>query len=67
VVAIQAGGNLINDYFDFMSGADQLNKELTEFSGGSRVLVDGLIEPRTIFYVSLLSWLTGLFAAAVLC
>ncbi len=42
VVSLHAGGNMLNDYFDYKSGADIINDSPTPFSGGSRVLVDGL-------------------------
>ncbi len=65
VVSINAGTNLANDYFDHKSGADDLNKGHTRFSGGSRVIQEGLISPATIFRVSVaflvLSALIGLY------
>lgn len=54
VVFINAGTNLANDYFDHRSGADDINKEFTPFSGGSRVIQEGLISPERICKASLL-------------
>ncbi|MFH1730586.1 MAG: 1,4-dihydroxy-2-naphthoate octaprenyltransferase [Planctomycetota bacterium] len=45
VVCVNAGANLTNDYFDHESGADALNRQYTRFSGGSRVIQEGLIPP----------------------
>ena len=53
VVFINAGTNLANDYFDHKSGTDDLNQEYTRFSGGSRVIQEGLMSPRTVFRASL--------------
>jgi 1,4-dihydroxy-2-naphthoate octaprenyltransferase len=46
VLAIHAATNMSNDYVDFRRGVDDLPPELiTPFTGGSRVLPDGLVEP----------------------
>ena len=42
------GHNVINDYFDFVSGADDANLTPTPFSGGSRVIQRGLMAPRSV-------------------
>ena len=54
VVFLHAGTNLANDYFDHRSGADAANKTPTPFSGGSRVIQEGLIAPGRILVGSLL-------------
>ncbi len=47
--------NAANDYFDFKSGNDAANTSGTSpFSGGSRMLLDGLVSPRMAMGVSLL-------------
>ena len=51
-VLIHGGINLSNDYFDFKSGADQKNLHPTPFSGGSRVIQEGLLSSESIFKVS---------------
>jgi len=53
MLAIHAGVNLANDYFDHKSGNDELNRNATPFSGGSRVIQDGLIAPRHILYAAM--------------
>jgi len=45
-VALQAGTNVFNDYFDHRSGNDAANREFVRpFSGGSRVIQLGLMTP----------------------
>jgi len=48
IIAANAGTNLVNDYFDHTSGADEINVNHNRFSGGSRVIQDGLIKPEKI-------------------
>ncbi|MCQ9206901.1 MAG: 1,4-dihydroxy-2-naphthoate octaprenyltransferase [Omnitrophica bacterium] len=52
-----AGTNLANDYFDHLSGCDEANTTPTPFSGGSRVIQDGLIRPRQILFASCASFI----------
>lgn len=41
-----AGANVLNDYFDHRSGADELNRSpITPFAGGSRMIQRGLLSP----------------------
>lgn len=48
-VLIQAGANMINDYFDHVSGADRRNRQaITPFTGGSPVLKLGLLKPERV-------------------
>ena len=67
VVFIHAGTNLANDYFDHKSRADEINKQHTRFSGGSRVIQEGLMAPRAIARASFvffgLAVLIGLYLA----
>jgi len=53
-IFMNAGTNLANDYFDYKSGADNINTQFTTFSGGSRVIQDGLISANVIYKASLL-------------
>lgn len=47
--------NVANDYFDFNSGNDAANTSgMTPFSGGSRMILDGLVKPQTALLVSLI-------------
>ena len=48
MVAIHAGANIANDYFDHTSGNDWLNKDVTPFSGGSQLIQQGLLSPKQV-------------------
>lgn len=65
IILLNTGTNLINDYFDHTSSLDDINRELTKFSGGSRVIQDGLISAKKILLVGLaafvLASLIGLY------
>ncbi len=61
VVFVNAGTNLANDYFDHKSRADDINKEFTPFSGGSRVIQEGLISQEKIYLAAIF-----FFALAIL-
>jgi 1,4-dihydroxy-2-naphthoate octaprenyltransferase len=51
-----ASANLANDYFDHLSGNDALNTEfITPFTGGSRVIQQGLATPREVLVAALVS------------
>jgi 1,4-dihydroxy-2-naphthoate octaprenyltransferase len=65
-VSLHAGGNLLNDYFDFKSGVDVINKNPTPFSGGSGVLVEELLTPNSILIASIISSIIGLLIGAYL-
>jgi len=46
IVLIHAGANLANDYFDHVHGVDAINVDyVLGFSGGSRLIQEGLISP----------------------
>ena len=67
VIFINAGTNLTNDYFDHQSGSDEINREVTPFSGGSRVIQENLIPAGKIYRAALvffgLAALIGLYLA----
>lgn len=60
-VSIQAGTNLANDYFD--QSADNINVNFSQFNGGSRMIQNDIIPPRTIFIASLVCNLLGIVTA----
>jgi 1,4-dihydroxy-2-naphthoate octaprenyltransferase len=61
VIFIHLGTNVANDYFDHRSGNDALNTQFVRpFTGGSRLIQEGLISPGAVLTLSLV-----LFAAAV--
>jgi 1,4-dihydroxy-2-naphthoate octaprenyltransferase len=59
VVFIHAGTNLTNDYYDHKSKNDELNRHPTPFSGGSRMIQEGLIPARKILYSALIFFSLG--------
>lgn len=52
-VIFQVGGNLLNDYFDFTYKVDRVDTH------SSRILVDGIFTPRSIFIFGVCSLLVG--------
>lgn len=62
MLAIHAGSNMIDDYFDYESGADKhpiYGRLESPFFGGSGVLVDGELEPYQVRHASIISFLFG--------
>lgn len=59
-VCIQLGLDMSNDYFDHLSGNDEINKELTPFSGGSRVIQDGTLSAKQVLAGALAFYLAGI-------
>ena len=53
VAALHLGANLINDYYDSF-GSDPLNRNFTPFSGGSRVIQDGQMNPEQVRIIAYL-------------
>lgn len=48
--------NTLNDYYDYTSGLD-LETRRTPFSGGSGILPSGLLKPRQVFWMGVISFL----------
>ncbi len=59
MVAFNAGANMVNDYFDHLSGNDLLNKNSSPFSGGSRYIQKGIVSPRAMLLAGIISLLIG--------
>ncbi|MHB0859088.1 MAG: 1,4-dihydroxy-2-naphthoate octaprenyltransferase [Anaerolineae bacterium] len=68
-LAVHAGLDVGNDYMDHLSGGDAANQETTPFSGGSRVIQEGRVTPRSMLRLSLLFYgitvLIGIYLAIV--
>jgi 1,4-dihydroxy-2-naphthoate octaprenyltransferase len=48
-LCLHAGTNVINDYFDHLSGNDEINVEFVRpFTGGSRMIQKGLLQPQEV-------------------
>ncbi|HEY7600401.1 MAG TPA: prenyltransferase [Candidatus Limnocylindrales bacterium] len=60
--AVHLALNVANDVFDARSGADELNVNPTQYSGGSRVIQYGLVSLRGMALISL-----GCYAVALAC
>ncbi len=53
-VFLHGAANTLNDYFDHKSGSDDINPEFGRpFTGGSRVIQQGLMSPRAVLTESL--------------
>jgi 1,4-dihydroxy-2-naphthoate octaprenyltransferase len=59
IMALHAGANMANDYFDHLSGNDWANRNPTPFSGGSRFIQQGVLSPKAILLAALLALTTG--------
>ena len=66
IALIHAGANLANDYFDHRSGADAANRFSTPFSGGSRVIQEGIVSPRAVVTAALVCTAAGAGCGVVL-
>jgi 1,4-dihydroxy-2-naphthoate octaprenyltransferase len=54
MVLLHAAGNLLNDYFDSQSGADELNTcYVSPFTGGGRAIQQGLVQAHEVLFVAL--------------
>ena len=53
IMALHAGANMANDYFDHLSGNDWVNRNPTPFSGGSRYIQQGILSPKAVLLAAL--------------
>jgi len=53
IMALHAGANVTNDYFDHVSQNDWVNQNPTPFSGGSRFIQNGLLSPKATLLAGL--------------
>jgi 1,4-dihydroxy-2-naphthoate octaprenyltransferase len=59
-VFLHAGANVINDYFDHLSQNDEINNEFVRpFTGGSRLIQQGLLAPREVLIEAIVCLLIG--------
>ena len=59
-IAFHAATNVINDYGDHKSGNDDINQELTPFSGGSRMIQEGLLSAGQTLRLALFYYAIGI-------
>jgi 1,4-dihydroxy-2-naphthoate octaprenyltransferase len=67
---MHAGANMINDYMDHLRGTDAANVEYVRpFTGGSRMIQEGLLTPRQVLAASVLCLalgsIVGIYLASV--
>jgi 1,4-dihydroxy-2-naphthoate octaprenyltransferase len=53
IMALHAGANVVNDYFDHLSRNDWVNENPTPFSGGRQFIQKGILSPRATLLVGL--------------
>lgn len=59
-ICLHIGANVANDYFDYKSGTDNINVEYVRpFTGGSRVIQEGLMTPREVFIEAMVFFAIG--------
>jgi len=58
-LAFHAATDVINDYGDHKSGADDMNREPTPFSGGSRMIQDGILSAEQTLRLALICYAVG--------
>ncbi len=61
------GSNVINDYFDHLSGADEANQNPGPFFGGSRVIQRGFMQPAEVRNLGVTLYALGSALGFVLC
>ncbi len=59
-VSFHGAANVINDYFDYLGGTDNVNRYHNLFSGGSRVIQDGILTPKQTLTLGISLLLTGI-------
>ena len=61
VLALHAATNTLNDYFDYCSGNDLLNREANRpFDGGSPFLLHGQLRPESVYHFGCGALLLGI-------
>jgi 1,4-dihydroxy-2-naphthoate octaprenyltransferase len=59
-ICMHIGANVVNDYFDYRGGTDNINVEFTRpFTGGSRMIQEGLMTPREVFVEAMVFFAIG--------
>ncbi len=59
IMALHAGANMANDYFDHLSGNDWANQNPTPFSGGSRYIQQRILLPKAILLAAITALTLG--------
>jgi 1,4-dihydroxy-2-naphthoate octaprenyltransferase len=53
IMALHAGANVVNDYFDHLSRNDWVNENPTPFSGGRQFIQKGILSPKATLLAGL--------------
>ena len=53
IIALHAGANVVNDYFDHLSRNDWVNEHPTPFSGGRQYIQKGILSPKATLLTGL--------------
>ena len=61
-VAVHAGTNVWNDYFDHVFKADDYHLHPTPFSGGSRVIQEGKMSPGAVLWLAIACYAVAIAA-----
>jgi 1,4-dihydroxy-2-naphthoate polyprenyltransferase len=68
VICLHASVDLLNDYWDYRRGIDKVTKR-TKFSGGTGILPENLLKPKTVYVAGmsflLLGSLIGIYFVAI--
>ncbi|MGB7582653.1 MAG: 1,4-dihydroxy-2-naphthoate octaprenyltransferase [Sedimentisphaerales bacterium] len=66
MMALHAGANIANDYFDSLSGNDWLNKNVTPFSGGRQFIQQNILSPKATLAASIFCLALGVSLGLVI-
>lgn len=58
-ISFHASANVLNDYFDYKGGTDNINIYHNPFSGGSRLIQDGIFTPKKTLILGLTFLMMG--------
>jgi len=61
VICLHASVDLLNDYWDYKRGTDVITRR-TKFSGGTGVLPDKLLRPRSVYMAAVIFLILGVLA-----
>ncbi len=67
VIALHAGANTSNDYYDWKNGTDRYNKTFAfPFTGGSRMIPEGILTLQEVKWIFIVSYLIALTVGFIL-
>jgi 1,4-dihydroxy-2-naphthoate octaprenyltransferase len=66
MMALHAGANIANDYFDSVSGNDWANKNVTPFSGGRQFIQQNILSPKTTLATAIFCFALGVSLGLVI-